>query len=156
MPSLEMIKNSFDTFPETRVELFKFLKQTVDAKFQYLIIQPANLIQCVVQALSKSRFLRYNIIPTAFAMQHEKPDIAEIGLTTLIDLFRKIRIESNIINFAELIYLDVLTELIRVLTDTLHSAGFVEQCILLQELIIWAEYMTQISPPSPIQQNQIM
>jgi exportin-1 len=118
-----MIKQDLVSYPEFRQGYF-------------LLVQ--HIIKYCTQAffnLQHDRFqtLVYTII---FAMQHEKPELMELGLETMDSLWHILNTNSDkktpfYVNF----YTMILHETIKVLTDYKHMSGFKLQATILSKLI---------------------
>lgn len=59
-------------------------------------------------------------------------------------------------SFAKLYFYTLLREILAVLTDTLHSAGFREQCAVLQELAKWSISPMMDMPQENLTRDAIM
>eukprot|EP01054_Gregarina_sp_Poly1_P001381 Gregarina_sp_Poly_1__1380@NODE_1342_length_4337_cov_90_491101_g901_i0_p1_GENE_NODE_1342_length_4337_cov_90_491101_g901_i0NODE_1342_length_4337_cov_90_491101_g901_i0_p1_ORF_typecomplete_len1071_score144_73CRM1_C/PF08767_11/2_8e02CRM1_C/PF08767_11/3_3e64Xpo1/PF08389_12/2e31Xpo1/PF08389_12/2_3e03Xpo1/PF08389_12/5_9e03Xpo1/PF08389_12/4_9e02Xpo1/PF08389_12/4_5e03CRM1_repeat_2/PF18784_1/2_5e21CRM1_repeat_3/PF18787_1/3_9e20CRM1_repeat/PF18777_1/1_1e07IBN_N/PF03810_19/5_5e07IBN_N/PF03810_19/1_3e03Protea len=125
-PTLEMVNGDFDSYPEIRSAFFQFINCSIQNCFESVLSLNYEIVRNVMAAL-------------IFGIQDEKPEIAAIALRSLTTLLRKSRETGGniLLTFAKE-YFMVLKQTIGVLTDTLHTAGFRDQCIVLQELTKWA------------------
>eukprot|EP01056_Protomagalhaensia_sp_Gyna25_P006118 Protomagalhaensia_sp_Gyna_25__6117@NODE_992_length_2320_cov_21_295046_g790_i0_p1_GENE_NODE_992_length_2320_cov_21_295046_g790_i0NODE_992_length_2320_cov_21_295046_g790_i0_p1_ORF_typecomplete_len344_score58_93CRM1_C/PF08767_11/3_8e64GnRH/PF00446_17/0_058TTRAP/PF14203_6/0_26_NODE_992_length_2320_cov_21_295046_g790_i0451034 len=143
-PSLDMIKGDFDSYSEIRVAFFHLLQSCVQHCYLSLIALPFEVVRNVMAAL-------------IFGIQDEKPDIAGSALKTLLDLLRKTKETKGEIYaaFAK-DYFMILQQTIGVMTDTLHTAGYRDQCLVLQELTKWGNDPALAATDPNLQKTVIM
>ncbi|GJQ08532.1 hypothetical protein GpartN1_g323.t1 [Galdieria partita] len=115
--TLEMIKNNFEDFPDSRYNLFRLL----GAMNQYSF---ASLFQLDEDpSLAESEF-RLVINAILWAVKHTERNIAETGLQTLLELLKNVDSSSYEGYFYRTYFQWILNDILVVLTDTLHRPGF--------------------------------
>eukprot|EP00330_Aristerostoma_sp_ATCC50986_P007159 CAMPEP_0114583198 /NCGR_PEP_ID=MMETSP0125-20121206/6998_1 /TAXON_ID=485358 ORGANISM="Aristerostoma sp., Strain ATCC 50986" /NCGR_SAMPLE_ID=MMETSP0125 /ASSEMBLY_ACC=CAM_ASM_000245 /LENGTH=386 /DNA_ID=CAMNT_0001776549 /DNA_START=1770 /DNA_END=2931 /DNA_ORIENTATION=- len=110
--TLDMITTDFNSFHDHRVNLFKFILAITNHCFGALFKIPPqqfkNVIDCVI-----------------WAIKHELPLIFEVGLEAMITILTNVVKSQDIANdFFEVYFIDLLNDIIFVLTDDLHKSGY--------------------------------
>ncbi len=128
-PTIELIKNDFQSFPEHRMNFFILLKSLISNSFE---------------SLFRAQNLSFNkdVIDTiTFAINHNTPSMSETGLETLIILLQKVvsvgNIDlQNIIDpfFSNYFYI-IFNDVFNTMTDGFHQSGFDLQVKVIQILI---------------------
>ena len=128
-PTIELIKNYFQSFPEHRMNFFILLKSLISNSFE---------------SLFRAQNLSFNkdVIDTiTFAINHNTPSMSETGLETLIILLQKVvsvgNIDlQNIIDpfFSNYFYI-IFNDVFNTMTDGFHQSGFDLQVKVIQILI---------------------
>ena len=128
-PTIELIKNDFQSFPEHRMNFFILLKSLISNSFE---------------SLFRAQNLSFNkeVIDTiTFAINHNTPSMSETGLETLIILLQKVvsvgNIDlQNIIDpfFSNYFYI-IFNDVFNTMTDGFHQSGFKLQVKVIQILI---------------------
>lgn len=110
--TLNMIKDDFVNYPEFREGYFllvdKIVKHCTGGLF----------------SIASDKFM--TIINTIlFAMKHEKPELMEIGLETMHALNQLVVTEPSITSlFYQNFYLQIIRDILAVMTDYRHMSGF--------------------------------
>mmetsp|Transcript_13807 Transcript_13807/g.31041 ORF Transcript_13807/g.31041 Transcript_13807/m.31041 type:complete len:242 (-) Transcript_13807:79-804(-) len=122
--TLDMIKGDFQSYPDHRVKFYELLA-AVNAKcfHSLFLLQPAHM-QLYVDSL-------------LFALKHEHPQVADLGLKTLYDFLEKVLSlpADQYTAFFSRYYRTILLDILVVLTDTLHKSGIKRQVQILHMLI---------------------
>jgi len=119
--TLDMIKGDFQSYPDHRAKFYNFLKTTNKHCFEALLTLPEAQLKLYVDSL-------------IWAFKHEQPQVADIGLQILQQFVeRLLAMPPHIYKpFFGLYYYKLMQDVLCVLTDTLHKAGFkLQQHILL-------------------------
>ena len=129
IPSIELIKNDFQSFPEHRMNFFILLKSLISNSFE---------------SLFRAQNLSFNkdVIDTiTFAINHNTPSMIETGLEALLILLEKVitvkNIDlQNIIDpfFSNYFYI-IFNDVFNTMTDGFHQSGFKLQVKVIQILI---------------------
>ena len=129
IPTIELIKNDFQSFPEHRMNFFILLKSLISNSFE---------------SLFRAQNLSFNkeVIDTiTFAINHNTPSMSETGLETLIILLEKVisvvNIDlQNIVDpfFSNYFYI-IFNDVFNTMTDGFHQSGFKLQVKVIQILI---------------------
>ncbi|GJD07631.1 Protein EXPORTIN 1A [Galdieria sulphuraria] len=155
--TLEMIKNNFEDFPDSRYNLFRLLRAINQYSF-------ASLFQLDEDpSLAESEF-RLVINAILWAVKHTERNIAETGLQTLLELLKNVDSSSYEGYFYRTYFQLILNDILVVLTDTLHRPGFKYHVQILLRLFtvvngylkepIWTEEeATQASRSGVVLQN---
>lgn len=135
---LDMITRDFHSYPDHRRNFFTFLKAVINNAFIALFAVPVEQFRTIINCV-------------IWAFQHNLPELYELGLDILIVIltvfkfniiFNFIKINKNvhsdqgILNqFHQIYYLQLLTDIIMVLTDSFHKSGFRTQVNILGKLL---------------------
>ena len=118
-----MVKNDDMSFPEFRAGFFKLVQ---------------NIIKHCAAGLFSLEGSRFEtiVLTVIFAMQHEKPELMELGLVSMQAL-NHILSENphNASIFYQNFYSRILKETMVVITDYRHMSGFKYQGLILQQLL---------------------
>eukprot|EP00357_Protocruzia_adherens_P031388 CAMPEP_0115046264 /NCGR_PEP_ID=MMETSP0216-20121206/48648_1 /TAXON_ID=223996 /ORGANISM="Protocruzia adherens, Strain Boccale" /LENGTH=1097 /DNA_ID=CAMNT_0002429317 /DNA_START=4965 /DNA_END=8258 /DNA_ORIENTATION=- len=134
IPTLQMIKDDFQSFPEHRVNLINLIKSIIANCSEGLFASGEELFKSVVDTI-------------VWAFKHEEPLIAENGLDICQKLLNLVAQNEQICNqFYQLYHLSLLKDIFYVLTDSFHLSGFKHQTVILQELFRVIE-SGQVSSP---------
>ena len=135
-PTLEMIMNDFDSFPDFREPFFKLVHNIINHCTQSLLNTLAEKMTTIVQTV-------------IFAMKHRKLEVMEIGLKSMWDL--NDRVSSGPAFFAGQFYqhffVTILRDTFSVMTDLEHLAGFKLQCKIIMQLVGLAQHDALLSQP---------
>mmetsp|Transcript_4585 Transcript_4585/g.12407 ORF Transcript_4585/g.12407 Transcript_4585/m.12407 type:complete len:1103 (-) Transcript_4585:1209-4517(-) len=126
--TLDMIRNNFEDFPDARLNFFKLLAAINRHSFQALFQLDDN------PAAAEAEF-RVVINAIIWAFKHTERNVAETGLTILLEFIENIRTSPYVDYFFRLFFKLVLNDLLSVLTDTLHKPGFKLQTLILMHLL---------------------
>jgi len=126
--TLDMIRNNFEDFPDARLNFFRLLaainRHSFPALFQLDDNPPA----------AEAEF-RVVINAIIWAFKHTERNVAETGLTILLEFIQNIQNSPYVDYFFRLFFKLVLNDLLSVLTDTLHKPGFKLQTMILMYLL---------------------
>lgn len=135
--TLDMIKGDFQSFPDHRSKFYNLLKAINAHCFQSLFFLSEAQLKLYVDSL-------------IWAMKHEQPQVADSGLQILEQFLARVlagppQVRSSF--FAQY-YFTLMQDILVVLTDTLHKAGFkLQQAILLQLInIVDAGLINEVAP----------
>ena len=85
-----------------------------------------------------------------WAVKHQEPNMAEIGLTTLTNLVTNLSVNKEALSqFFSVYLMQICRDIFIVLTDSLHKSGFKLQAEILRRLILAIEQKEVIAPISP-------
>jgi len=115
--TLEMIKNNFEDFPDSRFHLFRLLRAIHQHTFSSLFQLDED------PSVAESEF-RLVINAILWAVKHTERNIAETGLQTLSELLKNVDSSSYQVYFYKTYFQLILNDILVVLTDTLHRPGF--------------------------------
>ena len=129
IPTIDLIKNDFQSFPEHRMNFFILLKSLISNSFE---------------SLFRAQNLSFNkdVIDTiTFAINHNTPSMIETGLEALLILLEKVitvrNIDlQNIVDpfFSNYFYI-IFNDVFNTMTDGFHQSGFKLQVKVIQILI---------------------
>lgn len=95
-----------------------------------------------------------------WAIKHQEPGIAEIGLNTLVSLILNLGNSKEALNQFFVVYLmQICKDIFVVLTDSLHKSGFKLQTEILKRLVLAIEakeVVTSISAECPDNKTYVM
>merc|ERR1719375_316038 len=120
--TLDMIKGDFQSYPDHRVKFYELLKAINSNCFEALFYLPEARLKLYVDSL-------------VWAMKHEHPQVADSGLQILSQFVERLLQGAPQVHqpFFKQYYFPLLQDVLSVLTDTLHKAGFkLQQHIMLQ------------------------
>jgi len=123
--TLDMIKGDFQSFPDHRVKFYELLKALNTSCFEGLFHLDEARLKLYVDSL-------------IWAVKHEQPQVSDMGLQIVDQFLEKLlKGPANVyISFFKQYFFTLLQDILSVLTDTLHKAGFkLQQQILLQLLL---------------------
>jgi len=131
--TLDMIKGDFQSYPDHRTKFYELLKAINGHCFESLFSLPPERLKLYVDSL-------------IWAVKHEQPQVADSGLQILSQFLEKILTgpPQVYISFFKQYFFTLLQDMLSVLTDTMHKAGFkLQQQILLQLINAVASGMLQ-------------
>jgi len=120
--TLDMIKGDFQSYPDHRIKFYSLLKAINQHCFSSLF------------NLSEAQ-LRLYVDSLIWAIKHDQPQVADVGLQILEQFIERLLKGPPAVcqSFFSLYYYKLLQDVLAVLTDTMHKAGFkIQQHILLQ------------------------
>lgn len=121
--TLEIIKNEMISFPEFRQAFFKLIQ---------------NIIKHCTQGCFQLEADQFNtlILTILFSMKHVKPELMEIGNESMVCLTELLNGEPNYATvFYTNFYIQILHDVIVLLTDSEHVSGFKLQGLILQKMV---------------------
>lgn len=126
--TLDMIKGDFQSYPDHRVKFYELLKAINSNCFEALFTLPEARLKLYVDA-------------QIWALKHEQPQVSEMGLQILSNFLEKLLKgpPQVYISFFNLYYFTLLQDVLSVVTDTLHKAGFKLQQQVLLQLVLAVE-----------------
>ncbi|OQU98187.1 Importin-beta domain-containing protein [Cladophialophora immunda] len=133
--TLEMINKDFHEYPEFRVEFFKLL-------------QAINLFCFPALLKLDGRQFKFVIDSCMWASKHDNREVENTGLSMCLELINNMA-ETDPQTagiFFQQFYISILQDVIFVLTDSDHKAGFKSQCMLLARMFQLVE-TNKISQP---------
>jgi len=137
-PTLAMITADFTNFPEIRLEFYRLLRTINEHCFGAFFAIPPESFGFIVDAI-------------VYGFRHTDRAIAETALSTLLELLHNVSRSPQIAAaFYERFFLQLLQEVLAVLTDTMHKSGFKLQAAILLSLIHSVEsgeITTPLAPP---------
>jgi len=117
--TLMMITKNFQDFPEHRINFFKLLQAINHHCFRAFFVIPQSHFKLVIDSI-------------VWAFKHSERNIAETGLTILLDLLRNVEQSGEVANqFYSTFFLSLIHDIFTVLTDTMHKTGFKLQAQIL-------------------------
>mmetsp|Transcript_33911 Transcript_33911/g.66171 ORF Transcript_33911/g.66171 Transcript_33911/m.66171 type:complete len:1090 (+) Transcript_33911:310-3579(+) len=121
--TLSMITTNMEDFPEHRINFFNLLKEINHSCFRALFMIPGDIFKILIDSI-------------VWAIKHRERNIADTGLTILLEMLRNLDGNQEV---ASQFYLQFLVSLVHdifsVLTDKEHEPGFKLQCAILQHLV---------------------
>jgi len=126
--TLDMIKGDFQSYPDHRVKFYELLKAINSSCFEALFYLPEARLKLYVDSL-------------IWALKHEQPQVGDMGLQILSQFLEKLLHGSPqvYIGFFKQYYFTLLQDVLSVVTDTLHKAGFKLQQHIMLQLILAVE-----------------
>ncbi|XP_952545.1 importin-like protein, putative [Theileria annulata] len=122
--SLDMVKMDFHAYPDHREYFYEMLHKATKCSFDSVLLLPNERLRDFVMSL-------------VWAFKHEHPSIADRGLLITLEFMKNIIAKGSVVlhQFCLTFYYLLLTEILGVLTDTLHKSGFRLQTQILKILI---------------------
>lgn len=118
-----MIKNDFIDFPEFRSGFFQLVNNIINHCSGGLFQLQGDKFQTLILVI-------------IFAMQHEKPELMNIGLESMFSLTSYLNQQPQMAQiFYQNFFTKIIRELLQVLTDYRHMSGFKLQGMILSNLI---------------------
>ncbi|SOV10692.1 exportin-1, putative [Plasmodium gaboni] len=129
LPTIDMIKNDFSSYPEHREKFYNFLDACVRHCFDYLFTLDSEIFNTFIQSL-------------LWAIKHEHPSVADHGLRITQQFLHNIIIKKKeyLEEFCKAFYYIILNEILKTLTDSFHKSGFHYQTIILMNLLRLLEF----------------
>ncbi|CAL9768896.1 unnamed protein product [Musa acuminata subsp. burmannicoides] len=119
--TLEMITKNFEDYPEHRLKFFSLLRAIGTHCFQALIQLSSQQLELVMNSI-------------IWAFRHTERNIAETGLSLLLELLKNFQVSEFCNQFYRTYYLKIEQEIFAVLTDAFHKPGFKLHVLVLQHL----------------------
>jgi len=141
--TLAVIQNEFQLYPDFREGFFTLVMNMIKHCTQGLF----NLEQSTFQNI---------ILIVIFAMQHEKPELMDLGLKSMHAMTVILKDHPQLAtDFYKFMYVQILRETLAVMIDYRHVSGFKMQAMILQELLsACMEDSTVINPQVQLQDEQ--
>jgi len=136
--TLDMTTRNFEDFPDHRSNLFNLLRAINHHCFSALLTDKGNFT-LIIESIK-------------WAFKHTERNVAETGLSTLLELLNNIQAKCDVAvmnAFYTTYYLGLLQDVFSVLTDTLHKPGFKLQAMILAHLFLAVESGAITSPLWP-------
>ncbi|GAB0135117.1 pre-tRNA nuclear export protein [Epichloe bromicola] len=125
--TLEMINKDFSEFPEHRVEFFNLLRAINLHCFPALLKLDNNQFKFVIDSCS-------------WAFKHDNRDVEAAGLNMCLELINNIAEKTDVATanaFFQRFFMTILQDVLFVVTDSDHKAGFKTQSMLLMKLFYY-------------------
>lgn len=119
--TLEMINKNLQDYPDHRSAFFKLLRSINKSAFPALLRFNMAQFQLIMDSI-------------IWAVKHLERNIAETGLTILLELLKNVQTSEVANDFFKAYFLSLLQDLFGVLTDTFHKPGFALHANLLATL----------------------
>jgi len=119
--TLTMITRNFEDYPEHRLKFFALLHAITNHCFKCLFIMSPAQLKLVIDSI-------------VWAFRHTERNVAETGLLLLEDMLKSFAGSEFATQFHQAYYLQLLREVLAVMTDTFHTPGFKLHCKILQHL----------------------
>jgi exportin-1 len=130
--TLEMINKDFSEYPEHRVEFFKLLRTIT-----------ANCFPALLQL--DARQFKFVIDSCMWASKHDNHEVESQGLVMCNELVTQMA-DRNFTEFFQNFFTTILQDVLFVLTDSDHKAGFKQQANLLAKMF-WLVETNKIGGP---------
>ncbi|KAL0235172.1 hypothetical protein GEMRC1_001754 [Eukaryota sp. GEM-RC1] len=124
-PTIGMISENFETFPEIRVSFFKFVSSLVanNISFNDIIKMGEDCLALVIQT-------------AVYASKHPSQDASETGLLTLNTLIKNLSHRNEYVHsFLSKFFIYIFHEVFAILTDTFHKSTFDKQVDVLKSIL---------------------
>jgi len=125
--TLAMITTNMEDYPEHRINFYMLLKEINQKCFRAFFQIPGDVFKVVIDSI-------------IWAIKHRERNIADAGLTILLEMLRNL---DGLADIAQQFYAQFLPSLLHetfsVLTDKEHEPGFKLQCEILQHLVCRVE-----------------
>ncbi len=119
--TLSMITKNMEDYPEHRLKFFGLLRAVTKHCPRTLFSMSEGQLKLIIDSV-------------IWAFRHTERNIAETGLRLLYEMLNTFRISESASAFYKAYYLQILTEVFAVLTDTFHKPGFTLQVHILHHL----------------------
>nr|AAF99459.1 PV1H14065_P [Plasmodium vivax] len=145
LPTIDMIKNDFSSYPEHREKFYNFLDACVRHCFDYLFTLDSEIFNTFIQSL-------------LWAIKHEHPSVADHGLRITHQFLHNIIIKKKeyLEEFCKAFYYIILNEVFKTLTDSFHKSGFHYQTIILMNMLRLLEFEVVNLPDAEITKPHIV
>lgn len=117
----EMITPTLEDFPDHRVSFFSLIRDIIANAFPALLRLSPPQFQLVMESIF-------------WAIKHLDRNISEQGLTMMLDLITKMETSEVANDFFRGFFVSMTTEVLSVLADSFHKAGFRMQTTILAKL----------------------
>jgi exportin-1 len=128
--TLEMITKNFEDYPEHRLKFFSLLRAIGTHCFQALIQLSSQQLKLVIDSIN-------------WAFRHTERNIAETGLSLLLEILKNFQASGFQNQFYKTYFLTIEQEIFAVLTDTFHKPGFKLHVLVLQHLFCVVDGLTE-------------
>ena len=132
--TLAMITINMEDYPEHRINFYTLLKEINQKCFRAFFQIPGEVFKVVIDSM-------------VWAIKHRERNIADTGLTIILEMLRNL---DGLADIAQQFYtqflLTLLHEIFSVLTDKEHEPGFKLQCEILQHLVLRVEQGLPAAP----------
>jgi exportin-1 len=119
--TLDMITKNFEDYPDHRIQFFNLLRSINQHCFPSLLKLNAQQFRLVMESIS-------------WAFRHLERNVADTGLSILLDLLNNVQ-NSEVANmFFKAFFINILSDVLDVLTDTFHKQGFRLHAAILAKL----------------------
>ena len=119
--TLDMITKNMEDYPEHRLKFFGLLRAVTRHCPRTLFTMSEGQLKLIIDSV-------------IWAFRHTERNIAETGLRLLYEMLNTFRNSESASAFYKAYYLQLLTEVFAVLTDTFHKPGFTLQAHILHHL----------------------
>ncbi|KEG01142.1 exportin-1, putative [Plasmodium vinckei vinckei] len=145
LPTIDMIKNDFSSYPEHREKFYNFLDACVRHCFDYLFTLDSEIFNTFIQSL-------------LWAIKHEHPSVADHGLKITHQFLHNVIVKKKeyLEEFCKAFYYIILNEVFKTLTDSFHKSGFHYQTIILMNLLRLLEFEVINIPDAEITKPHII
>lgn len=147
--TMELITKNFHDYPEHRVAFFKLLSAISQHAFSALLRFTPQQFKLILDSI-------------LWAVKHLEREVADTGLETLYDTLSHVERSEFANDFYRNYYMPLVSDLLGVLTDTLHKTGFKMQANCLAKLLhlvessaITAPLWVPAHPPNAFPSNQV-
>lgn len=150
-PTLEMITSDMEEYPETRVAFYTLLDALNTHCFAQLVMVPPVQQKLTVDSV-------------VWAIKHTTRDVAELGLSILHTMLNTVVAVPDVAaEFFAANYINILQDVLYVLTDRMHKSGFKMQVTILRQMLALVEedrvpvplWDTSAGPVDPAMTNSL-
>lgn len=121
--TLDMITRNFEDYPDHRLKFFSLLHAITNNCFPCLLRMSAGQQKLVIDSI-------------IWAIRHTERNVAETGLSLLADMLaRFVEQRAHTGAFFRAYYTTLLSEILAVMTDTMHKPGFRQQARILSTML---------------------
>jgi exportin-1 len=121
--TLQMITTNMEDFPEHRINFFNLLKEINHNCFRAFFQIPGEVFKVLIDSI-------------IWAIKHRERNIADTGLTILLEMLRNLDGLADVsTQFYQQFLVSLLHDIFTVLTDKEHEPGFKLQCAILQHMV---------------------
>jgi exportin-1 len=128
--TLEMITKNFEDYPEHRLKFFSLLRAIGTHCFKALIQLSSQQLKLVIDSIN-------------WAFRHTERNIAETGLSLLLEILKNFQASAFQNQFYKTYFLNIEQEIFAVLTDSFHKPGFKLHVLVLQHLFCVVDGLTE-------------
>ncbi|VAI40690.1 unnamed protein product [Triticum turgidum subsp. durum] len=128
--TLEMITKNFEDYPEHRLKFFSLLRAIGTHCFKALIQLSSQQLKLVIDSIN-------------WAFRHTERNIAETGLSLLLEILKNFQASEFTNQFYKTYFLTIEQEIFAVLTDSFHKPGFKLHVLVLQHLFCVVDGLTE-------------
>ncbi|CAM0878206.1 unnamed protein product [Alopecurus aequalis] len=135
--TLEMITKNFEDYPEHRLKFFSLLRAIGTHCFKALIQLSSQQLKLVIDSIN-------------WAFRHTERNIAETGLSLLLEILKNFQASAFQNQFYKTYFLNIEQEIFAVLTDSFHKPGFKLHVLVLQHLFCVVDGLTEPLWDAPV------